>query len=116
MKFEQALLSVEKQFAGQSEAFREMVKSAITESYLRRMSDSKYLSVVDEGATKKSFGVLSSAPFMFYNYTASVSTMVRGTMLIGHASTWVAGVSLLSKFTWPVFPVASGYALYFDNQ
>ncbi|MGV8146614.1 MAG: hypothetical protein ACLKAK_06885 [Alkaliphilus sp.] len=116
MKYEQALLSVEKQFAGQSEAFRESIKSAITESYLRRISNQKHLGVVGEGETKTSFGVLSSNPFMSYNYTASVSTMVRGTMLLGRASDTVMGLSLLSKFTLPLFAITLGYGVYFDNR
>ncbi|MGV8145551.1 MAG: hypothetical protein ACLKAK_04755 [Alkaliphilus sp.] len=99
MKYEQALLSVEKQFAGQSEAFRESIKSAITESYLRRMSNQKHLGVVGEGETKTSFGVLSSNPFMSYNYTASVKEVARTYMFISLVSGAILPV-LGAKFSF----------------
>ncbi|MGV8146609.1 MAG: hypothetical protein ACLKAK_06860 [Alkaliphilus sp.] len=92
MKYEQALLSVEKQFAGQSEAFRESIKSAITESYLRRISNQKHLGVVGEGETKTSFGVLSSTSFASYTYSVPVKVLAkieRGLTVVSAAVTGV---------------------------
>ena len=86
MKFEQALLSVDKQFARQSEAFRESIKNAITESYLRRISNQKHSDAVGEGVTKISFDVLSSGPFMSYSYTASVKELARTYLTISLVS------------------------------